>query len=254
MRTFSSISVCVITNGQRIETTARQLASLSRLQAEASIPVEIIYAGEVSAQQNLSGVRTLKMQTEAKEGLLGAMRNAAFHSSQGDVIVFSDDDILFPPNWLERLQLYSTTKAWCWLGNRILSPQGDRYWDRAQRKPHRLADYAHNPADPNLYQTGAFSIFKREVCEKLLWNPTLPFYADAKGYPENEDLEYSRRLFEAGYQLDFDQNNFVWHADSNYVEVISERGYPITNHLKNLNMNIANKLAARPLHPEFPCR
>lgn len=225
---------------------------MQALAAQELLPVEIIIAGVTDAFEQVPGVQLIQMPDEAESGSLGALRNRAFAHSEGDAIVFIDDDVLFPPTWLKRLLDYSTNTDWDWLANPILSPQGDRYWDRATRVPHRLTHYDHDPADPNLYQTGCFSIFKRQVCQQYLWDAELPFYAEKKGYAENEDLEYSRRLFAAGYRLDFDPHNLVWHADSNYVQVTLKHGDAVTDHLANLDGETRGKLASRPLHPDFP--
>lgn len=229
----------------------RQLETLARLARQGLCPIEVILAGEVSPFADRPDLLKLDMSAEAEAGFLGAMRNRAFEASQGEVIVFIDDDVLFPSMWLSRFIEFSRDQDWNWLGNRILSPQGDRYWDRALRKPHSLASYQHDPADPNLYQTGCFWVLKRAVCEQHLWDPTLPFYAEHKGYPENEDLDFSRRLFGAGYRLDFDPENLVWHADPNYIEH-QPKGRPrVTTHLDCLDTAARQTAVRRPLHPDF---
>lgn len=148
---------------------------------------------------------------------LGALRNLAMERSRHKILVFADDDIVFGTSWATQFLKYDQSHSWEVLGNRLLSPDGSRMWDRATLRPHRLVPYDHPEDDPNLYQSGGFVVLRREVVQRVLWNNEIPFYAERQG-GENEDVDFSRRLVAAGYRLSFDQNNVVWHFDPNYQQ------------------------------------
>ena len=81
-----------------------------------------------------------------------------------------------------------------------------------------MVSYDHDHNDPKLYQTGCFWVVRSSLFEKHKWDSTIEYYAERSG-KENEDLEYSRRLKQAGYKLKFDKNNLVWHWDEAYQQV-----------------------------------
>ena len=104
------------------------------------------------------------------------------------------------------------------MGNRVLLPDGGRYWDRSIYLPqHHMVDYDFYSDDVTFYQSGAFSISKRSLLETMSWDNDIPFYGMMKGFKYNEDVEFSIRLKQAGIKIHFDKNNIVWHDDSSYL-------------------------------------
>ena len=150
--------------------------------------------------------------------MLAKLRNLAAEKADGDVLVFLDDDIIFDQSWVSQLQKFSNDKHWDILGNKILLPDGGRYWDRSILNPHQMVSYDFADNDPRLYQTGCFWVVRMEVFEKHKWDASIEYYAQKKG-KVNEDVEYSQRLKDAGYLLKFDKDNLVWHWDDSYQEV-----------------------------------
>ncbi len=80
-----------------------------------------------------------------------------------------------------------------------------------------MVDYDHPESDGRLYQCGCFWILRKSTFDNQKWDPEIPYYAERFGQV-NEDVEYSKRLFENGYTISFDKGNHVWHWDDAYVE------------------------------------
>ena len=218
---FAGISFCISTNGKKVEKTKYTIKSLqSQITTK---DVEIIVVGAVDDFADMKGVKLIEASDVANGGFLAELRNIGARNSSQDVICYLDDDILFPPNWLWRLEEFSRKEGWDVLGTRILNPDGSRLWDRATMKPHILVSYDHPCSDKNLYQTGGFSVHRKEVFENLEWDGTIPAFAEKHG-KINEDIDYSLRLHESSYLLKFDKENTVWHWDDEYTQVKTPHG------------------------------
>jgi len=168
---------------------------------------------------DLAGLNVKTVEDEEKKEFLGARKNIGTNNTSGEILVHCDDDIVFSENWLNTFEGYiKTNKDWEIMGNRVLLPDGTRYWDRATFSPaHKMVDYDFYSDDVTFYQSGAFSISKRSLLDKMSWDDDIPFYGMFKGFEHNEDVEFSIRLKEAGIKIFFDKNNVVWHNDSTYA-------------------------------------
>jgi hypothetical protein len=165
-RDIKGISFCIPTNGKRVEKTKLTVKSIKNQITD--IPYEIILCGDVSSFKDLHDVTLIDKSFEAHNRNVSSLRNNAAMSAKYDNIVFCDDDIIVPNEWISKLQVYSSTSSWDVLSNRILSPDGTRYWDRAILDPHIMVSYNHNKNDANLYQTSCFFVIRREEFEKVI--------------------------------------------------------------------------------------
>lgn len=210
------ISFCISTNGAKPEKTKLEIKSIHNTMKEVNVPYEIIIAGDPTQflDMNIVPVHT---PDDANKGLLAKLRNNAGEAATHDVLVFVDDDFIFPETWASRFLEYSSEVGWNVTANRILLPDGGRFWDRATYQPHKLVPYDHPFYDRALYQTGGFWIMRRKVYDKHKWDSSLPIYADKQGKP-NEDIEMSMRMYKNGILLCFDVENTVWHHDDSYSE------------------------------------
>jgi len=215
---INGVSFCISTNGKKIDKTLKSIKSILNTAKNANFEnFEINIAGVTSAFEATNKINLIDATLEANNGMLAKLRNIAAKNVKYDNIVFLDDDIIFEDDWVQRFVEFSSKKGWNILGNKILLPNGDRYWDRATFSPHTMVDYTHPETDKNLYQTGCFWILRKEVYEKFKWDDSIEYYAEKQG-KLNEDVELSKRLIDAGYTLSFDEENTVWHLDGRYFE------------------------------------
>ncbi len=140
------ISFCISTNGAKPEKTKVEIKSIHKTMANVEIPYEIIVAGNTT-QFTGAGIVSVHTPSDAENGLLAKLRNNAGEIANHDVLVFVDDDFIFPETWAERLIQYSLEEGWEVTANRILLPDGGRFWDRATFSPHKLVSYDHTIRD-----------------------------------------------------------------------------------------------------------
>jgi hypothetical protein len=213
---ITGISFCIPTNGAKPEKTNIEIKSIKNTMSKIDLPYEIIIAGDTNNFED-SGCILVHTPEDAHNGLLAKLRNNAGEKVKHDAIVFVDDDFIFPEQWVTRFIEYSKVSGWEVTANRILLPDGSRFWDRATLSPHKLVSYDHPEYDNKLYQTGGFWIMRKKIYDKHKWDSSLPIYADKQGKP-NEDVEMSLRMHKNGITLSFDKDNTVWHNDENYIE------------------------------------
>jgi hypothetical protein len=115
-------SFVIITDGKENHKVLQQVDSIHRL---GLLSYEIIIVGSFFAM--LEGVQTVLMPTTAKQGRLGALRNAGCIAASGEILVVTDDDMLFCDDWAEGMLKYPD--EFDILSCRILNPDGTRYWD-----------------------------------------------------------------------------------------------------------------------------
>ena len=214
----NKISFCIITNGKRPTELSLCLKSIRR-NFSTYHSYEIILVGDNIDQFESEDVKLIHDTKYQK--FLGARKNIGTENSSGDVVVHCDDDIIFPINWYYKFLRYNSANSdWQVLGNKILLPDGDRYYDRAIYLPrHKMVPYDFDETlDPHtlLYQCGAFSVCKRSLLEKINWSNEIPFYGKLNGFDYNEDVDFSVKLKDAGVRISFDKNNTVWHYDHSY--------------------------------------
>jgi hypothetical protein len=205
-----------LTNGAKPEKTELEIKSIRKTMESAKIPYEIIVAGNTSPFAEM-GITAVHTPEDADNGLLAKLRNNAGEVSNYDVLVFVDDDFIFPETWASRLVEYSNSNGWQVTANKILSPDGSRFWDRATINPHRLVSYDHPSYDSKLYQTGGFWIMRKDLFDRHHWDSSIAINAERNG-GINEDVEMSARIQRGGITLEFDSDNTIWHNDRTYSE------------------------------------
>ncbi len=215
----SGISFCISTNAGKVDKTLLEIKSIKTAMAQVDIPFEIILSGVVEPFEEEQGIVLVESSKSAQTGMLAKLRNDAAEHASHDVIVFVDDDFIFPKSWAKQLISFSKSRGWDVLGNKILLPSGDRFWDRSTMIPHKLVNYDYPDYNHNLYQTGGFWIMRKETYLNHKWNSLIPINAAENGaHPYNEDIDLSIRMHNAGIELCFDKENYVWHDDLSYVE------------------------------------
>jgi len=132
-------------------------------------------------------------------------------------IVFCDDDVVLSKDWLENTLEYSKNNTWEVLSNKVLCPDGSRYWDRATLNPHQLVDYDTSEYTYSLYQSSAFFMVRKYVFESVKWDETKLVFADKEGSIP-EDVQYSIDLVKNCFYFKFNKSATVWHNDETYTQ------------------------------------
>ena len=198
-------SFLLVTDGKEPDKLAAEVASIETL----GIPdFEVLIAGDPPA---ILGCERVLMLEEARTGRLGAMRNALGEAATGEVLVVSDDDMLFHDDFYRGLLEHGD--GFDVMSCRILNPDGSRFWDWAAHggpRGHSLMNYGE--VDPWVYVTGGLCILRAEVFRKVQWDETFGFY-------QGEDVDFSERVKEAGFRISFNPHSTVTHNDPRYTQV-----------------------------------
>ncbi len=199
-------SFCIITNGKRPEKLRRQIESIRALNVPGS---EILVGGDIP--RGFEDVTAVRLEAAARDGRLGAMRNALARRARHDHLILSDDDFVFAPDFLRGLQQFG--EDYEVMAVAIRNPDGTRFWDWATAGGLRgqvLLDP--DEVDLDVYVTGGFCVLKAAVLDRVCWDPNLGFY-------QGEDVDFSRRLHGAGLGLAFNPFCRVTHDDDRYTQV-----------------------------------
>jgi hypothetical protein len=164
------------------------------------------------------------------------MRNRGAEIAQYDILFFMDDDVLLSDVWYNNFLKFNNNNDWTVYSCRLLLPNGDRCWDRAVvfRDIHTLVSYEHDKHDENLYQTGTFLVIYKNIFNQIKFDETLNYYSEEL---LNEDVVFSKKLYELGYCIDFDKENYITHCDESLIQmnnIVVKK-----NQIKNLN-NVLN--------------
>src|SRR5690606_22674805 len=117
------------------------------------------------------GVVYITDTISALSGKLGRMRNKACEAASSDIIVVTDDDVLFDRSFYTQLcQCDLDFDVAC---TRLLNPDGSRYWDWAiaNANEHRLIPDDQHHED--IYVTGGRCLINRRALAKARWNESL---------------------------------------------------------------------------------
>lgn len=204
----------IITNGKRNDKLANLIESI-RNQNLSNERYEILIAGCVDDVRGYGGIRKFSMDQAASEGRLGAMRNVLARAAAFNKFVSLDDDFLLHPKWAEAVE--EIGGDFDIATGIIVNPDLSRYcdWVNIIENFTFLRAY-HEAFDKCQYVTGGYGIYKDFIFLEHAWNDDLGFY-------QGEDVSFSKRLFDAGYQLKFVPKAVVMHDDENY----RQKGYGV---------------------------
>lgn len=202
-------SFCIITNGKRPAKLRREIDSI-RNQKDAP-PFEILVGGAVPDDLG-ADVRIVSMPDHANGGRLGAMRNRLVDEARFDRVIVADDDLIFHDGFFRGLAAGAAREDADVICVRFLNPDGSRFWDWATHggpRGHSLLEYGET--DSHVYVTGGLCIARRSMARSVRWN-------DTRGFYEGEDVEFSRRLRDAGAVIRFNPECRVTHDDPGYTQ------------------------------------
>ena len=198
------ISFAIITDGKEPAKLLAQIDSIIVLNAP---EYEIIVSGNPQVGTPVDLI--VPMPHTAKQGRLGALRNGVVGCASGDIIVVTDDDMLFWLDWYKAVIEYPG--EWDVMACRILNPDGTRYWDwKAHDKGlNWLLDY--NDVSDLQSLTGGLTIMKKHVWERVQWN-------DELGFNQAEDVDFTNRLKAAGFKIVMNPAATITH-DAPYTQI-----------------------------------
>lgn len=213
---MNNISFCIPTNGKRTEITLALIKSIREQEWDSNL-FEIIICGDIDNFKNEQNIILIDKKIESHTKKVAVLRNAAADASKYENIAFCDDDIILEKDWLKNYISYSNNNEWELLSNKVILPNGTRYWDRCTISPHKLVDYNHPGTDKAIYQSSAFFLVKKEIFKKVRWDETKLIFADKTGgIPE--DVQYSFDLHKLNINFKFNNKCLVWHADDRYTQ------------------------------------
>lgn len=158
-----------------------------------------------------------KYTLEARPGKVHAL-NRGIRESSGDVLAFTDDDVIVDPKWIQNLTAKLNDGSWIGAGGRILPereflpprwlPVGQRY----ALAPLTIFDPGLPPGPLHDAPFGANMAFQRRAFEQYGG-----FRSDlgpglGRGTPQkSEDTEFGHRLLDAGEKLLYQPTAVVYH-------------------------------------------
>jgi hypothetical protein len=148
----------------------------------------------------------------ATGGKVSKSRNIGNNLAAGQVIINTDDDMLFPVTFRKNLDLYITqnSKSFDTLNVITLLPNGSRWWDRSvyRGKGDAIMVPYTDQYDNRLFYPAAILIWKKCIAMSIPFDESHLYYDPNK---DNEDVKLSNDLKEKGYIIKIDTNNFVVH-------------------------------------------
>ena len=152
---------------------------------------------------------------EPKQGKSHAL-NAGLRNARGEILAFTDDDVILEPAWLQNLTASLRGNEWAGAGGRVLAqrtfalPPWLSVEESFTRGPLALFDLGPQPEDLSEAPIGSNMAFRKFVFEKYG-----DFRTDLGPRPgseiRNEDSEFGSRLMKAGERLRYEPSAVVYH-------------------------------------------
>lgn len=222
-RVMSKISVVLCTYN-RCAVLREALESLARQTMPDEQDWEILVIDNNSKDDTPQVVEEFARRTSGRfrylfeplQGLSRA-RNTGIRNAKGDVIAFTDDDVIAEPDWLHRLTEHLSTGDWAGAGGKIVPPRAfvPPRWLQVggtldMGGALALFDLGDNAQSLERAPYGANMAFAKTVFEKYgLFREDLG--RCGAGLLSGEDTEFGNRLIEAGERLRYQPASIVHH-------------------------------------------
>lgn len=213
------ISVLICTRN-RAASLARTLQKLLALPQTESYRYEVLVVDNASTDDTRAVIETLqrthahlRYRYEAKAGLSYA-RNTALQHSRGEIVAFTDDDVLVTDNWLAEIaREFKADPQLHLLGGRVLLARAElasvAFLDVTERHVVRFP----NTGDALM---GANMVFRRQLFEEIgLFDVRL---GAGRFFAGGEDTEIVYRALKAGHYVLFAPNVLVYHDHDRFTE------------------------------------
>jgi len=208
----------------RAEMLAKTLDSLVASVLPTSVSWEVLVVDNNSSDQTRAVVSEFcrrypgrfRYLFETRPGLSRA-RNAGINEAQGDVLAFTDDDVVLEPTWLQNLTASLHQGEWAGAGGRIIP-----LWTRPLPKwlatdnprvmgPFVAFDLGNEAGPLTLPPYGANMAFRREVFEKY-GGFRVDLGRSSRNLQGREDIEFANRLLAGGERLRYEPDAVVHHV------------------------------------------
>jgi glycosyltransferase involved in cell wall biosynthesis len=215
----------IICTYNRCAMLSKALESVAASEMPPSVEWEVLVVDNNSADQTRAAVLEFATRhpgrfryvSETKQGLSNA-RNAGILAARGEVIAFTDDDVIVDPAWLRNLTRCLLERTSAGSGGRVLPLQSvvlPRWL--SLNGPYALGgvvaalfDEGLEPKKLNEAAYGANMAFRKEVFQSHGY-----FRPDLGRRPgsliSNEDTEFGKRLTAAGERLSYEPSAIVYH-------------------------------------------
>ncbi|MBC8103289.1 MAG: glycosyltransferase family 2 protein [Cytophagales bacterium] len=198
-----SLIICTRNHARALEPT---LQSLAQVAIPADLPTELIIADNGSTDDTtavvhaaiprLTNLRGVRIVAEPRAGQCFA-RNAGIAASDGQIILFTDDDLRFPVDWIEGLcRPIQAGGADAVVGGVKIAPHLERAWMQTHHRMWLASSEGTDPEHPLLI--GANFAFHRRVLEMV---PRFDTELGPGQLGFGDDTLFGQQLREAGFTI-----------------------------------------------------
>ena len=197
------VSIIIVTRN-RAEDLRQTLAAMSGIRVPDGLTAELLVVDNGSTDQTAEVVGSARMDKVGVryvcEGMPGLSRgrNRGLAETTGEIVMFTDDDIRFPENWLVAMTdpvVSGVAEAVC--GGVEIAPHLLRPWMTPVHRSWLASSEWLDPSEPQS-MVGANMTFSREVLRKV---PGFDAELGAGALGSCEESLFSSQLREAGYQI-----------------------------------------------------
>lgn len=210
MPASASILICTCNRSSALRQT---LETLRKVRVPAGLKAEVIVVDNASTDDTAAVVRSVTFPNmaaryvyEGKRGKSNAL-NTGLAMAQSEIILFTDDDVFIPEDWLEQMAAcFGNDQCDAVVGKITLAPELQRPW-LSERQKLWLAcvDFQSNGSTALI---GANMGFRRSVLERVpAYDPELGPGALGLG----EESLFGSQLVEAGFKIKFAPTAVVVH-------------------------------------------
>jgi len=194
----------IICTYNRAEHLRRTLASMTGVCVPETMPAELIVIDNASTDETAEVVKQchlpnmpLRYLHEPKKGQCHA-RNAGIAAAGGEIILFTDDDVRPPKDWLTKMcSPILTGKAHAVAGGIKMAPHLERPWMRQQHRAW-LLDYDFSHMEAPHVMIGANMAFSKAVLKKV---PKFDTELGPGALGFSDDVLFSWQVEAAGFPI-----------------------------------------------------
>lgn len=210
----------------RCQDLARSLESLAASKLAAAIAWEVLVVDNNSRDNTREVVESFRRRfptrfrylLETCQGKSHAL-NAGIHNAQGDVLAFTDDDVVVEPHWLGNLTSNLFDDQWAGAGGRTLPernfspPEWLSLASRYALAPLAIFDRGSEAGQLLEAPFGNNSAYRKAMFEKYGgFRTDLGPRAGSKDPQKSEDSEFGNRLLAEGEKFRYEATAVLYHS------------------------------------------